>query len=76
MIELDYFKTPPAPVWGYTTVNNRPVYDPATSTNFIWDSFALNEVAAAYLALIGVNLKDNELAAFAQMYKQETNSKE
>lgn len=74
IIMLDYFKKPTAPVWGYTTANSRPVYDPNTSTNFEWDEFAINNVAAIYLSLIGVNLKDNELAVFAQQYKQETNS--
>lgn len=74
-VMIDYYRTPVIPIWGYTVMSSRPVYDPATSTNFEWDSFALNEVAAAYLALIGVNLKDGELMQFAQMYKQETESK-
>lgn len=74
LIEFDYFRTPVAPVWGFTTTNNRPVYNPATSTNFEWDEFAENAVAAIYLSLIGVNLKDVELSQFSQMYKQETNS--
>lgn len=69
--QLDYFKTPVAPVWGYTIVNNEEVYDPATSTNFEWDDFATNEVAAMYLSLIGVNLKDAELGKFAEMFKQQ-----
>lgn len=74
LIEMDYFKTPIVPVWGYTTVNNRPVYDPLTSTDFEWDAFALNTVASAYLSLIGCNLKDMELGAFANQFKAETNS--
>lgn len=74
IIMLDYFKRPTAPVWGYTVANNRPVYSAAASTDFEWDEFAMNNVAAIYLSLIGVNLKDSELAMFAQQYKQETNS--
>lgn len=74
LIEMDYFSTPTAPVWAYTTVNNRPVYDAANSVNFVWDTFALNNVAAIYLSLIGCNLKDNELLNFSQMYQAETNS--
>lgn len=74
IVMMDYFKTPVVPVWGYTVANNRPVYSAAASTDFEWDDFAFNNVAAIYLSLIGVNLKDGELSMFAQQYKQETNS--
>jgi len=73
-VTLEYFSTPTAPSWEFTTVNGRPVYDAGASTDFEWDDFAFNNVAAYYLSLIGVNLKDTELANFTQMYKQETNS--
>ena len=74
IVMMDYFKKPTAPVWGYTVANNRPVYDPTASTNFEWDEYSLNNVAAIYLSLIGVNLKDSELAQFSELYKQQTNS--
>lgn len=70
--QLDYFKTPVKPIWGFTVVSNDPVYNPSTSTDFEWDDFSTNQVAAMYLALIGVNLKDGELAQFAEMYKAQT----
>lgn len=73
-IELDYIRTPTPPVWGFTVVSGRPVYNPLTSVDLEWDEFSLNNVAAMYLSLLGVNLKDMELAQFSQMYKQETNS--
>lgn len=74
-LTLEYFATPTRPLWAFTTgTTGRPVYDAANSVDFEWDQFALNNVAAYYLALIGVNLKDTELAQFTQMYKQETNS--
>jgi hypothetical protein len=74
LVELDYFRTPVAPIWAYTTVNNRPVYDPLTSVDFEWSEFSFNSVAAVFLSIIGANLKDNELSQFSQMYKQESNS--
>lgn len=74
ILMMDYFKKPTPAVWGYTVANSRPVYDPSTSTNFEWDEYSLNNVAAIYLALIGVNLKDSELAQFSELYKQQTNS--
>ncbi len=74
IIMMDYFKTPVVPIWAYTIVNNEAVYNPSTSVNFEWDSFALNNIAAIYLSLIGCNLKDTELAQFSEMYKAQTNS--
>lgn len=74
-VMIDYFKTPTPPVWGYVSTSGRPVYDPATSTDFEWDSFAFNNVAAVFLQMIGVNLKDGDIASFAQMFTMETNSK-
>lgn len=73
-VRIDYFKTPIKPKWGFALQNNRPVYDSAQSVNFEWDEFSLNNIAAQYLSLIGVNLKDSELSQFSMMYKQETNS--
>lgn len=74
IIQMDYFKTPAAPVWGYTIASSRPVYDPTTSTNFEWNSTFMNAVVAVFLQLIGVNLRDGDLTSFAQMFTQETKS--
>lgn len=70
--QLDYFKTPIKPIWNYTVVSGEAVYNPIGSVDFEWDDFATNRVAAAYLALIGVNLKDGELEQFALMYEKQT----
>jgi hypothetical protein len=74
ILTLDYLRTPVAPEWAFTTVNNRPVYNAANSVNFEWADFSFNNVAAMFLQIVGVNLKDAELSNFAQLYKQETNS--
>jgi len=74
-VTLEYFATPVRPIWAFTPgTTGRPVYDPINSVDFEWDQFAMNNVAAYYLALVGVNLKDTELANFTQMYKEETKS--
>jgi hypothetical protein len=72
-ITVDYFRTPLAPEWAYTVVNGRPVYDATNSINFEWYEATMNNVVAAFLQLVGVNLKDSELYNFTQSYKQETN---
>jgi hypothetical protein len=74
IVEIDYFKTPTAPVWGYVTTSGRPVYDPTASTDFEFVDTYINEVAAIFLSLVGCNLKDTELAGFTQMWKAENNN--
>lgn len=71
LIELDYFKMPIAPVWGFTIVSGRMVYDPSTSTDFEWDEHSTNLIISIFLPLVGCNLKDQELFNFSQMYKQQ-----
>lgn len=73
-VMLDYWKTPVVPVWGYTIVNNEPVYDASTSTDFAFPEFAINQVMSAYLGLIGVNLKDRDIEMFSREMKQINNS--
>ena len=75
IIQMDYFRTPVAPVWGYTVVSSRPVYDASTSTNFEWNETFLNAVAAIFLQLIGINLREGDLLQFANQFTAETNSK-
>ncbi len=70
--QLDYLATPPKPVWNYTVVSNAPVYAASGSVDFLWDDYATNEVAAVYLSIIQCNLKDGDLAQFAQMFKAES----
>lgn len=74
IIEMDYFRTPVQPIWGYSVSSNRPIYSPAVSTDFEFNDFSTNEIAGIYLSLIGINLKDSELEAFSQAYKQENKS--
>ena len=72
-VYLDYFRTPKRPVWGYTPVNNRPVFSQALSTDMEIDEFAFNNVSAYFFSFVGVNLSDANIAAFATAFKQETN---
>ena len=75
IVECDYFKTPVQPIWGFTIVNNRPVYDPATSTDFEMMEYSTNEIAGIFLTLIGANLREGDLLAWSEQYKAENKSK-
>lgn len=74
IVMLDYWREPVKPIWNYTTVNNKQVYTPTGSVDFEWAPAFLNAVASIYLQLIGCNIKDRELSAFANQYLDESNS--
>ncbi len=73
VVMIDYFRTPVAPMWNYTVVSGRPVYNPLTSVDFEWQTFGFNAVAAIFLSLIGINLRDQELLAFANEFQMKNN---
>jgi hypothetical protein len=56
--------------WGYTVVSDRYVYNPATSTQPIWKDMDMNEIIYLALSYIGVNLKDQDIAQFANIKTQ------
>ncbi len=70
IVDMDYFKTPVAPVWGFTTANNRPVYDPNTSVNFEWSDFSTNQIAGIFLSMIGINLSQAELINWSNQFRE------
>ena len=74
IVMIDYFHTPVIPIWNYTIINDTPVYNPTGSVDFEWSEFAINNVMAEFLQIIGINLQDQVLMAFSKMYKDETNS--
>src|SRR5690606_36234745 len=44
---MSYVKVPPDPIWGYTESNGVPVYDPASSQDFI-----VNPYTNAHLEIV------------------------
>ena len=69
---MDYFYTPPKPIWNYTVVSNVPVYSASGSVDFVWGDSSTNLVAAVYLSLISVNLSAEQLAGFSEMFKAQS----
>jgi hypothetical protein len=64
---LSYLRFPQTPVWGYTMVSGRPVYDPATSVNIEFNPQELPAIAMKMLSLLGINLREQELQGYAQL---------
>ena len=66
-----YLRVPNTPVWGFTTQNNRPVYNAATSTDIDAPYINKNDIAMIYLKYQGIHLNDAQLAQFANQMQQQ-----
>jgi hypothetical protein len=70
-VQLDYLRRPTPPVWGFTVVNNRPVYDPATSIDFIIPDEYQNEIVMMMASYLGIYLRETDLIQYAENMKNE-----
>jgi len=69
--KLSYVRNPPDMIWGYTlNVNGIPFYNPASSTQPVWDDASILEIIVRALRIIGVNLQYNDVNAYANEIKQ------
>lgn len=69
LITMDYFRQPTSPVWGFTLVSSRPVYDPTTSVDWELPNECHNELIFSMASYLGINLRETELAQYAEMQK-------
>jgi len=81
-VSIDYYKQPEGttsagakttslPMWGYTDVAGVAVYNPSTTINFELDKAAENMLIISLLSMIGINLREEELMAYAQREQQQ-----
>jgi len=68
-VEFTYLRQPVDPVWNFTVVNGRPVYDPLTSVDLEAPDEAIDEIAMIALSLFGINIRDNELISYSEAQK-------
>jgi len=52
--------------WGYTVVNEKPLYDPTTTSHFQLEAGEQTDLVAKILKLAGVSIEDEQLYAAAQ----------
>lgn len=67
-----YLRRPATPVYGYTQVGRVITYDPNTSTQLEWNEIYINNIIAKSLRYIGINMSEDEISKFAEMYNSET----
>lgn len=70
-VRMSYLKTPTTPVWIFTETAGEPVFVPTGSVNFELSPLVHFEICAKILQMIGVNLGDGDVTAFAQLAEKE-----
>ena len=69
----EYFRLPIDPIWNFTVVNNRPVYNPATSVQLEFRDKDHNEIVMITAGYLGLNLSMPELLQGAELFKAQNN---
>jgi len=65
-IVINYYTTPPDIVWGFDIVNGRPVYNPATSVQPLWDDMSNDEIMARTCRLVGISFTEEQLVQYGE----------
>jgi len=60
-----------APLWDYTLVSSRPVYDVSGSTQFELHDNLFLEIAMLVIANIGVNIKEESISQYALAFNNQ-----
>lgn len=70
-VKLSYLRTPTKPVWAYTEVNGRPVYDQTTSVQLESPDDTHNDIAMRVLRYLGVSIREPQLFQYANAMEKE-----
>lgn len=71
-VVLTYIKEPSDPVWAYTTLNGRPVYDSANSTDFELPSDQATDIIYRVCQILGIRIRRQDLVQYGIVKEQET----
>lgn len=69
-VRCSYIQDPPSISWGYTEVDGEPVYNPATSTDPVWDNIDMLNIIVRALAIVGVNLQLSVVQQYSETIKR------
>lgn len=72
-VSLKYLRLPNEAVWGYTVVDDTPVYNPSTSTDLEWDTTETNNIVFKLLSMFGISVKDGQMVGYAEQQKAQGN---
>lgn len=66
---VSYLKYPTTAVWGFTTVDDRPVYNAGTSVDLEWDKTQVLNIIMIALSLMGISIKDQQMVNYAEQQR-------
>lgn len=66
---ISYVSDAPKIDWAYTIVSGRPVYDPATSVDPVWEDVSMMDIISRALVMVGVNLQAPVVMQYANDLK-------
>lgn len=66
---LTFIRLPIAPVWGFTTVSGRPVYDATNSVQSEFGDADLNKIIMRAVGLVGISINDQLIIQAANQVK-------
>jgi hypothetical protein len=66
---LTFIRLPIEPVWGYTIVSGRPVYNPSTSIQSEFGDADLNKIIMRAVGLVGISINDQLIIQAANQVK-------
>ena len=72
-VDLTYIKTPADPVWGFTVVSGRDVYDESTSVNFDLPDHLFGSIVYRICKQLGIETATPDLYQASQMALQAEN---
>lgn len=64
---MSYLKLPADPIWAYTNVNDKPVFNPSASVDFETTHLSVNSLAMMILSHVGINLGADQIAQYATL---------
>lgn len=70
-VNFSYLRKPIDPVWAFTLVSGRPVYDVVNSVDLECPDEAVNEIVMMALSYLGINLREPELVQYSEMMKEQ-----
>lgn len=71
-VTFDYLRLPKDPKWAFTTVLNRPVYDPINSVDLEFFAEDANELAFMVCSYMGSNMREPTLVQYSEVMKQQS----
>ena len=65
-IIINYYSVPIDVVWGFTIVSGRPVYNPSTSVQPIWDVLSNEDILGRAARILGISFSQQDLKNYGE----------